>query len=112
MIMLLTNTQSLDMDVDSVDSPVMSSTLHWLPFKYRVPETTRVTLQRYRYQKNDNHFSTMFGVDQDSFDYWSVQKDAAHWVTEMYTYANTPANKANKDYWSHIQFDANQDLVF
>ena len=49
MVMLLTNSESLDMDADSVDGPVRQSNLNWLPFKYKVPETTRVTMQRYRF---------------------------------------------------------------
>lgn len=94
------------MDQDKVSEPDLRSYLHWIPMQYLLPETTRVTLQRYRYQANDMHDWKMLGYSEPSFDYWSVLSDLSHMRRGTYEY-----KISNPTYWSHIQFDVAQSLI-
>lgn len=53
LIMLLTNSESVNFDQDKISVPERRSYLHWFPLQYLLPETTRVTIQRSRYQPDD-----------------------------------------------------------
>lgn len=89
MIMLLTNSQHVDFSLPDTTEPIQQSYLHWIPFLYGLPETTRVSMQRYKYVPDEFHIQKMLGFAESSFEYWSVLRDQAHWVTEFYDFEIT-----------------------
>ena len=48
----------------------------------------------------------MLGNSQDYIDYWSILDSAKYMRRQMYEFTKT-----NPNYFSHIQFDANQDMI-
>jgi len=57
-------------------------------------------MQRYRYQKDEDHVSKLMGKEkykEDYFDYWSVLRDQKHWISEFYEFPHV-----NEDHWSGI----------
>lgn len=52
--MFLTNSEHINFGQEVIKESTKTSYLHWLPFQYLLPETTRITMQRYHYQTDDN----------------------------------------------------------
>lgn len=71
-LMMLTNTQGIDLSKTLVEEPTREALLSWYPLDMLKPEVTKITYQRFRYQVYTQFEEYIVGAHHEIIDYWSL----------------------------------------